>query len=205
MPYASASRSFRSQRRAGSRAPCATAAQSMRQGTLVRCATWSVTAPATPKHAASIAAASTSLRLQERRDHRLEAGVVERDEFGDVHGRGPCRAGREEAEQCLRSADVACKQHGRIIHSIRGLTFRRRSLIFAINDVAPVIGWRSLRPARHPQSLPCSYRKSSALSREVGAAAAFEALRAIGASTRSPICSPSARSRRSSSAARRCG
>ena len=88
-PYASASRSFSTHvRRKPSALP--TAAQSMRQGTLVRCATWSVTAPATPKHAASIAVASVPCECRNVADHRLEPGVVEGDEFGDVHGGRTC-------------------------------------------------------------------------------------------------------------------
>ena len=56
--------------------------------------------------------AVSPLRLQELCDHRLEPGKVERHEFGNVHRRGPCRASLEQAKQCLRAADVACKEHG---------------------------------------------------------------------------------------------
>ena len=70
-----------------------------------------------------------------------------------------------------------------------GLTFRRRSLIFAINDVAPVIGRRSLRPsATSAASIPRSPKIICAISRS-GDCCASRAARATGASTRSPTCS----------------
>jgi hypothetical protein len=66
-----------------------------------------------------------ALRFEERPHDWFQPRKVERDELGDVYGRRPLRSGREEAEQCLRTADVACKEHGRIIHSIRRLDIRR--------------------------------------------------------------------------------
>ena len=103
--------------RAGGRVRSATRPASTSHGTLVSRATWSVTAPATPKHAASICRGLTFCALQELADHRLEAVVVERDELADVDRRGRSGSRREEPEQRLGAADVAREQHG-VIHQL---------------------------------------------------------------------------------------
>ena len=102
------------------RSPAAgsTAAPSTIHGTLVSRATWSVTAPATPKVAASIALASTPLRLEELADHRREIVVVERDEFADLDPGGPLGRPREEPEQRLGPAYVGRQQHRCSLSSI---------------------------------------------------------------------------------------
>ena len=57
------------------------------------------------------ARASVASAVQELRDHRLQIGIVERAERADDDRPRPRRYGVEQAEQRLRSSDVAGKNH----------------------------------------------------------------------------------------------
>jgi hypothetical protein len=83
------------------------AAASTTHGTLVSRATWSVTAPATPNEAASIARGSTPLALRNSRIIGARFVVLERDELADFDPPRPLRRPREESEQRLGSADTS--------------------------------------------------------------------------------------------------
>ena len=90
-------------------------------------------------------------RFEERLDHRLEAGIIQRHELADVDRRRPIRLRDEQPKQRLGSADVSRKQHGghSMIDIRRALDIRRRVPASSReNDVASVIGRRSLRPPR---------------------------------------------------------
>ncbi len=94
----------------------ATRRASTNHGTLVTLTVSSITGPATPKHADSIApcAARASAASSSFRNSAIivvQIGMIERAERADHHRPRPRRRGVEQSEQRFRSADVAGKNH----------------------------------------------------------------------------------------------
>ena len=131
-----------------------------RKGTFVSSAVAPSTGPATPKHAAEMAAPRTSL-IPTRSPEPSHAPERGRREFADVHTVRTCRHGIAEAEQRLRAADVASKDHdvrsaktcvsvvdiNRILHHLGGRPAHR---IVYTEDACRTCSVRVLPAARRP-------------------------------------------------------